>query len=47
MWWMISPWRLRDLIAWATATPARLRAVAGARLAFAVLIIVLGATVYK
>lgn len=47
MWWMISPWRVRDLIAWATATPQRLRSLAAARLAFAVLVIVLGATVYK
>ena len=47
MWWMISPWRLRDLIQWATATPERLRKVAAARLAFALLVIVLGVTVYK
>lgn len=47
MWWMISPWRLRDLIAWATATPDRLRRIAIARLAFALLVIVLGVTAYK
>jgi len=47
MWWMISPWRLRDLIQWATATPQRLKRIAMARLAFAVLVILLGATVYK
>ena len=47
MWWMIAPWRLRDLIQWATATPERLRKVAAARLAFALLVIVLGVTVYK
>lgn len=47
MWWMVSPWRMRDLIQWATATPQRLRQIAIARLAFAVLVIVLGVTVYK
>jgi hypothetical protein len=47
MWWMISPWRLRDMIQWATATPQRLRNIAMARLAFGVLVIVLGVTAYK
>ena len=47
MWWMISPWRLRDLIQWATATPKRLRRLAFVRLAFALVVIVLGLTVYK
>jgi hypothetical protein len=47
MWWMVSPWRLRDHINWVTATPQRLRAVAGARLAVAILVIVLGATAFK
>lgn len=47
MWWMISPWRLRDIIAWATATPERLRKIAAARLAFAALVIVLGVTAFK
>jgi len=47
MWWMVAPWRLRDLINWATASPQRLRTIAGVRLGFALLIIALGATVYK
>jgi hypothetical protein len=47
MWWMISPWRLRDFIQWATATPQRMRRIAMTRLAFALLVIVLGLTVYK
>jgi hypothetical protein len=47
MWWMVSPWRVRDLIQWATASPQRLRTIAGVRLAFAAVLIVLGATVYK
>ena len=47
MWWMISPWRLRDMIQWGTATPQRLRNIAMARLAFGALVIVLGVTAYK
>jgi hypothetical protein len=47
MWWMISPWRLRDIIQWATATPERLRKIAAVRLAFGLLVIVLGVTAYK
>lgn len=46
MWWVVSPWRLRDLINWATATPQRLRVLAGVRLGFAALVIILGATVF-
>ena len=47
MWWMISPWRFRDLIQWATATPEKTRKLALVRLAVAALVIVLGLTVYK
>lgn len=47
MWLTISPWRLRDLINWGTATPERTRLLSGLRLAFALLIIVLGLTVYR
>jgi hypothetical protein len=47
MWWMISPWRLRNLIQWATATPEKTRKLAFARLAIAVVVIILGATVYR
>jgi len=47
MWWMISPWRFRDLIQWTTATPEKTRKLALVRLAVAALVIVLGLTVYK
>ncbi len=47
MWFMISPWRLRDFLNWMTANPGRLRSLAIGRLAFAILVIILGATVYK
>lgn len=42
MWLTISPWRLRDLIEWATATPQRTRIGSGIRLAFGLLIAALG-----
>lgn len=47
MWFMISPWRLRDLINWATASPGRLRAYAGTRVGIGLLLIALGASVLK
>lgn len=47
MWFTISPWRMRDLIRWATATHERLRLVSAVRLAFGLFIIVLGLTVYR
>jgi hypothetical protein len=47
MWFTISPWRLRDLINWATATEKRTRLVSGVRLAFGIFVAVLGLTVFK
>ena len=47
MWLTISPWRLRDFINWSTATPERTRMLSGIRLAFFMLILVLGLTVFR
>jgi hypothetical protein len=47
IWLTISPWRLRDLIQWATANQKRIRITCGARLAFCLLMVLLGATVYR
>jgi hypothetical protein len=47
MWFTISPWRLRDLINWATANEQRTRMLSVLRLAFALVILVLGLTVYR
>ena len=47
MWWMVSPWRMRDFLNWLTARPERLRTLAIVRLVFAVALIVLGATVFR
>jgi hypothetical protein len=47
MWFTISPWRLRDIINWATANVSRTRALSAVRLAFGLLFVVLGLTVYR
>ena len=43
----IWPWKLRDLIEFATATEARTRLFSGVRLAFALFIVALGLTVFR
>ena len=47
MWFTIAPWRMRDLIQWATATPERLRLISGLRLGFGLVLILLGLTAYR
>jgi len=47
MWFTISPWRLRDILNWATATEERTRLLSGLRLAFGVFVLVLGMTVFR
>jgi len=47
MWFTISPWRLRDLLAWGTATDQRIRVGCGVRLAFGLLVVVLGLAVFR
>jgi hypothetical protein len=47
MWFTVSPWRLRDLVQWATATDRRIRIVCGLRLAFGIFVVLLGLTVFK
>jgi len=47
MWFTISPWRLRDIINWSVATDSRTRALSGVRMAFGLLVLVLGLTVFK
>lgn len=46
MWFTVSPWRLRDLIQWMTASEGRVRLGSGLRLAFALIVIGLGIAVY-
>ena len=47
IWFTITPWRLRDLINWATATEARVRLLSLLRLGFAACIVVLGLTAFR
>ena len=47
IWLTISPWRLRDLLNWATADERRIKIGCGIRLAFGLFIAALGFTAYK
>ncbi len=47
MWLTVSPWRCRDLIAWATASEQRIKVGCTARLAFGLLIVLLGLTAFR
>jgi hypothetical protein len=47
MWFTISPWRLRDIILWGTASEQRTRLFSGVRLGFGLFIVVLGLTVFR
>ena len=46
LWWVVSPWRMRDMIDWVMAKPGRFAAKGWFRLAFGVLLIALGLTVF-
>ncbi len=46
MWFTVSPWRLRDLLNWTTASEKRIKVGCGIRLAFGLLIALLGLTVF-
>jgi len=46
-WFTISPWRLRDLLNWATATEQRIKIGSAIRLAFALLVVTLGCTAFR
>ena len=47
IWFTITPWRMRDLLNWATANEARVRLGSGLRLAFALFVVALGLTVFR
>lgn len=46
MWWTVSPWRLRDLLNWDNANEKRTKVTCGIHLAFGLLVLVLGLTVF-
>ena len=47
MWFTISPWRLRDIIQWGTASEGRTRLLCGLRLAFGLFIVALAFTAFR
>ena len=47
MWLTISPWRLRGIIDWNTATEQRTRMLCGLRAALGLFVAALGFTVFK
>jgi hypothetical protein len=47
IWLTVTPWKLRDLLNWATATENRVRVGCTIRLAFAVFIGLLGVTAFR
>ena len=47
MWFTISPWRLRDLIHWSTASELRTRCCCGVRLALGLFVMVLAFTAFR
>ncbi len=47
IWFTVTPWKLRDLVNWGTATEARVRVGSAFRLAFAIFILFLGLTAFR
>ena len=47
MWFTVSPWRLRDLIQWSTASEGRTRLLCGLQLVFGLLLLALAFTAYR
>ena len=47
IWFTVSPWRMRDIINWGTATEQRTRALSGVRLAFGLFVVLLGLTAFR
>ncbi len=47
IWFTVTPWKMRDLLNWATATEDRIRIGSSVRLAFAVFVLLLGLTAFR
>lgn len=47
IWFTVTPWKLRDLLEFGTATETRVRVGSGLRLAFALFIVLLGLTAFR
>ena len=47
IWFTVSPWRLRDILNWATANEKRIKVGSAVRLAFALFVVLLGLTAFR
>src|SRR5271170_7121631 len=47
IWFTVTPWKLRDILNWATANETRIKIGSTIRLAFALFIVLLGLTVFR
>src|SRR5271154_1955333 len=47
IWFTVTPWKLRDILTWATANENRVRIGSTIRLAFALFILILGLTAFR
>ena len=47
VWFTVTPWKLRDILNWATATEDRICIGSYIRLAFAVFVVILGLTAFR
>ena len=47
IWLTISPWRLRDFVAWHNRSDSRIRVLAASRLGVALVLVVLGLTAFR
>jgi hypothetical protein len=47
IWFTVTPWKLRDILTWATATDARVKIGCAIRLTFAVFVLILGLTAFR
>ena len=46
IWFTVSPWRCRDFLQWGIANEKRIRLMGGIRVAFGLLVVILGITVF-
>lgn len=46
MWFTVSPWRLRDIVHWSTASEKRIKIGSGFRLVFGIIVVFLGLAVF-
>jgi len=47
IWFTVTPWKVRDLVNWSTATETRVRVTSTIRLAFGIIVLLLGLTAFR